>query len=217
MFNEVIFIASLFLAVIFTLYARHIGLTGLVAWVSAQSILSNIFVLKQIELFGLHVTSSEVYIVSGMFSTVLIQEQYGRRSAKKALNAAFVVLIFLGLASQLHLAYIPSPNDITQSSYEMLFGPNLRIVVASIFAYWISQQYNIWIFGILSKKSLNLRLSFRAFIATSTAQILDTFLFAMFGLYGLVFHLDQIILFSLLLKVAISVFLSQTLWFRRRA
>ena len=214
--NESLFFISILIASFFTILSSRVGMAGLIAWMTAQSILSNVFVLKQIELFGFNVTASDVFTLSCMFTVLLIQENDSKKIARQAINASFITLAFFSIASQLHLLYEPSVFDTSHGAYLVLFGPNIRIVFASILAYWISQQCNIMLFDKLTKQFPSLRLSIRGFIAVLFAQAIDTMIFAVLGLYGLVSELEQIILFSFLIKIIGTMLLSQIVFFKIR-
>lgn len=204
--NNTLFISNVFVASISTYLCFRLGVNTLISWVSVQGVLANLFVLKQIELFGMHVTASDVFIISGMFSVLLLEEYHGKKVAKDAIIASCITLVFFSLVSQLHLAYTPSEHDFAQPAYQVLFGPNLRIILASIFAYWVSQQCNLKIFEISKKTTLPL--SVRMAIALAIAQFIDTVVFAYLGLYGIVGNLQQIIVFSFTIKLITLLLLS---------
>jgi len=57
--NEFLFIAQSFLIVGFALGAMKLGSSALVSWVAVQALIANLFVLKQITLFGFNITASD--------------------------------------------------------------------------------------------------------------------------------------------------------------
>lgn len=197
--NNLLFLTNILAAALCTLLCFRCGVLTLVSWIAAQGILANLFVLKQIELFGMNVTASDVFTISGMFSILLLEEFYSKDYAKKAIIASCVVLVFFAAVSQLHLAYTPSEADFAQSAYQMLFGPNFRIILASIIAYWVSQQCSVFIYRFTKTTKLPLQLRF--IFAITIAQFIDTVGFAYMGLYGIITHLHEIILFSFTVKV----------------
>ncbi|PCH56949.1 MAG: hypothetical protein COC15_02180 [Legionellales bacterium] len=206
--NEILFFINILVAGGCTVLCCRFGAIGLACWATAQGLLANIFVLKQIVLFGLNVTASDIFIISSMFSVTLLQELFDETIAQKTILASSLALLLFAMVSQLHLAYVPSSSDFAQAAYETLFKPHLRIILASIFAYWLSMQANLfllrWIHKVLPKISLQLR----TVLSLCIAQLLDTILFALLGLYGLLDNLEQIILFSFTIKLITLLLLS---------
>lgn len=206
--NQVLFLANIIVASIFTLICFREGKLMLTAWVAVQGVLANIFVLKQITLFGLNVTASDVFTISGMLSVTVLQAFFSEETARKAVKASCLSLLFFAIITQLHLRYLPSPVDYAQPAYKILFGPNFRIILASITAYWISQRANIEGLKLVSRLLPRFPLQIKAGFSIASAQIMDTFLFAFMGLWGLVSNLGEIILFSCLIKLLSLALLS---------
>ena len=75
--NEFVFFLHIFVVATFALGACRLGKEMLVAWIGLQAVLANLFVLKQMKLFWLDVTCSDVYAVGAFLSLNLLQEYYG--------------------------------------------------------------------------------------------------------------------------------------------
>lgn len=193
--NEWLFFFHIFTVVAFSLLALRLGKTALVTFIALQGVLANIFVVKQMTLFNFSVTCSDVFAVGAILSLNLLQEYFGKESAKEAARVSLFALAFFVLMSQIHLIYAPAPFDATQSAFLTIFAPTFRIVAASVATLFLVQQVDVRLFGLL-KGPLALR------IATSLvcSQALDTVLFSFLGLYGLVESIMGIIVFSFLVK-----------------
>ncbi len=199
--NEILFFAHiLFVIGSVVIILRKSGCLGLTVFIALQAILANLFVIKQMTLFGFEVTCSDVFAVSGLLSLNLIQEFYGIESAKKAIWISFVCMVFFALMTQIHLNYIPSPSDQTHQAFSQIFSATPRIIFASITVFFIVQQIDIRVFSFLQKFFKESRLPLRIALALFLSQTIDTILFSYLGLYGLVASIVDIILVSLLVK-----------------
>ena len=84
--NELVFFTSILAVSTFSLGVLSLGKEALVAFICLQGLLSNLFVTKQIMLFGLDVTSSDIFAVGTILSLNLLQEYYGPQIVKKAIS-----------------------------------------------------------------------------------------------------------------------------------
>ncbi len=201
--NEFLFLAQALSIGTCVLVARAFGKEGLIAFVALCGVLANLFVSKQILLFGLTVTASDAYIIGASLSLNVLQEYYGRAATRLAIWVAFFCQILFALMSVLHCAYIPSTADITQPHYCAILHNLPRLIGASLIAYNCAEWTNYGIFILLKKQFGNRFFAFRSFIATATGQLLDTILFSFLGLYGIVASLGDVIMLSLIIKLSL--------------
>ena len=117
------------------------GSQALCSFLCVQALLANLFVLKQITLFGLNATASDAYIVGSVLSLNLIQEYFGKPLARKAIWISFALLVFYTIVSQIHIGYIPSQTDFSQEWYAQLLAYMPRITIASILVYLMVQHF----------------------------------------------------------------------------
>ncbi len=209
--NEAIFLFHIFVVIGFVLGACALGKNGLIACIALQGVLANLFVVKQMKLFGLAVTCSDVFAIGGILSLNLLQEYFGKEAAKQAVRISLLMLLFFAFMSQIHLAYSPTDLDTTQPAFLAIFSQSIRIVFASIGTFYLVQQLDIRFFGILRGK-----LPVRVAISLVCSQLLDTVLFSFLGLYGLVESLFDIILVSFLIKCLIIATSSPFVAFSKR-
>ena len=198
--NELIFFFHILVVVSFVLAALRLGKSSLIALIALQGVLANLFVVKQMSLFGLSVTCSDVFAIGTILSLNLLQEFFGKEAAKHATRIAFLTLLFFALVSQIHLLYVPTPLDTTHAAFSAIFSSSPRIIFASIATFYLIQQIDVRIFSFL-KGALPIRIS----ISLIISQLLDTILFSFLGLYGLVESLSAIIVVSLLIKGMIII------------
>jgi len=201
MTNEYLFFIHSALILAFLLGAIYLGKEAVVAYIAGCFGLANLFVTKQVMLFGFEVTASDAYAIGGMLSISVMQELWGRQAAMKAIFASFLLLSLASIVSIVHVAYIPSVNDSMHVHFEALLSPAPRLAVASFVTFYISSHLEVILFQKLSTWAW-MPFAFRAAMSTSLVMLVDTILFSFFGLYGLVADLFDIIIISYLLKLA---------------
>lgn len=214
--NEALFFFHVIVVVGFGLGALKMGKTALSTWVGLQAVLANLFVIKQICFFGFHVTCSDVFAVGSIFGLNLLREYYGQEAARKTLWACFFAMLFFVAMAQIHLFYLASPFDASQQAFETILSSSPRLLGASLIVFILVQQIDLRFFGFLKEKFQILPLSLRNALSVSTTQFLDTFLFSILGLWGLVAHLSDIILMSFLIKLLVIALMSPLTHFSKR-
>jgi uncharacterized integral membrane protein (TIGR00697 family) len=201
--NEILFFCQIFLIVGFALYALKLGKGALTAWVAIQALIANLFVLKQITLFGFDVTASDAFVIGSLLGLNFLQEYFSKEDAQKATWICFFFMIFFTLVSQVHLFYKPSLHDTTQSAFQAILSQSPRLLVASMTVFFVVQQIDIRFFLFLKNRFPNVSFAMRATVSLIISQFLDTFLFSFAGLYGIVASVADIILLSFAVKLAV--------------
>lgn len=201
--NEILFFTETLLVVGFAFWALHLGKGALTTWVVVQALIANLFVLKQISLFGFDVTASDVFVIGSLLGLNFLQEYFSREDAAKATWICFFFMGFFTLVSQFHLLYDPSAFDTAHAAFESILSHSPRLLIASIGVFFIVQQIDIRLFAFLKNSMTRSSFALRAGISLVVSQFLDTLLFSFFGLYGVVASIFDIILFSYLIKLII--------------
>ncbi len=202
MINELIFIIHATFMSCSALAALWFGQAALVAFISLQCVLANLFVIKQITLFGLTATTADAFTVGSVLGLNLLQEYFGRAAVRRAIWISFALMIFYAVASQIQLAYMPSIFDTTQIHFLPILWMMPRIVGASFTVYLLVAHIDAWLFGLLQRWFAGTHLAVRTFISLMFCQLLDTILFSFLGLYGIVDNIWQIIAVSYTIKIA---------------
>jgi len=201
--NEWLFSIHLVSLLSFMMLCLFLGKEALFLFVGISALLANLFVVKQITLFSLTVTASDVFVIGAILATNLIQEYYGKEEAKKAL---YFSLLFLGVflvLSKVHLGYIPAAEDQTHHSFVQIFSLTPRLVLSSIAVFFLVQRIDVLFFGFLQKVFFYRFLALRVFFSLAVSQVLDTILFSYFALYGYVAAFSHVVGMSLLVKLLI--------------
>jgi len=214
--NELIFIVQSLLVAAGSIVALRLGKEALVAFMSLLCVLANVFVLKQIQLFGLQVTAADAFSVGAILSLHLLQEFFGKKVAKKAIWTSFFCLILYIGASQVHLWYTPSIWDTTHVHFfEILrFAP--RVALASLLVYLFSMQLDQFLYERLQAWCGGKYLLLRNFGLLAFIQLIDTTLFTFFGLYGIVHSVSQVIVVSYAVKIVAIVGTTPALLFLKK-
>jgi uncharacterized integral membrane protein (TIGR00697 family) len=209
--NEYIFLIHILTILIFTVASLRLGLTAIGTWVCIQALCANIFVLKQVELFGFQVTCSDVFAVGSILSLNLIQEYYSSSDAQKIIRHCFYFLLFFAVISQIHLAYTPSFYDTTQKAYQTLLASTPRLLFASLLTFFVTQKVDLYLFKKIKAYLPTYGFAFRTFFSLMLSQLIDTVLFTFIGLYGSIHSLFDMIFLSFLIKAfIITVFFPLT-------
>jgi len=204
MFNELLFLLhSIFIASFMLVLLRFCSSTGLVAGICLFTFLSNLFVTKQITLFGFDTISTDVFTIGAVFGLNLLQEYFGLAATRKAIGCNFVFMISYLVFSQLHLAYLPNAYDTTQQAFTLILQPMTRLIVASVASYMISQYFDASLYGILKRFFNNKYLLARNVLSLACSQLLDTVFFTFAALYGSVHNVFDIIVVSYAIKLLV--------------
>lgn len=202
--NELIFFGQAALVYGATLWLSKRSTGGsreiLAGWMGLLGIMANLFVSKQITLFGLEVTASDIYAVGLFLQLNIIQELEGREAGRRAMKLAFIFqLIFLALSS-LHLLLAPNQHDQSQTAFATVLSTYPRVLFASLFTLWMVQLWDLFFFQWLKRTYSNFSFTVRNVITLFVSQMLDTFMFTFLALYGVAGNLSHIIILSLLIK-----------------
>lgn len=201
MFNELCFIAQIFVICCTTIALAMMGKEALTAYVGLLFVMANIFVLKQINLFGWTVTSADAFIIGVGFSLNILQEFWGKDYARKTVLISFALsLIYLIIGLSI-MAYVPAHVDEAQTHLSFIMTHTIRLVFASFTAYLITQFIDIQIYGYLKQVAQGKYFTFRNYLSLCISQFIDTILFSFLGLWGMVANIGDIIVVSYGIKL----------------
>jgi len=203
--NNILFFTSALLMVTFALLAIQQDKSLMIAWIVLQSVLANLFVLKQISLFGFNATASDIFAIGSLLGLNFLREKYGPVEGKKAcatsIFSAFFCMLFFAIVSQIHLLYEPSGLDTSQSAFYQILNPNPRILLASISTFIFVQIFDLYFYNFLKQHLKYKNLIVINSVSLGLSQLLDTLLFTFLGLYGYASNLGEIILVSYMIKI----------------
>lgn len=154
-------------------------------------------------LFGFNVTCSDVFAVGVIMSLNILQEYYGKRITQKVIWINFSLLLIYLVMTQIHLWYIPNTFDTMHHHFVEIFSLMPRLTLSSIGVYFVVQNLDAVVFGFLKKICHNRYFMLRSIIALTFSQLVDTTLFSVIALYGVVESISHIIIVSFVIKLAV--------------
>lgn len=209
MSNELIFLGSIFAVSTAALAALRLGKDYLVGLISTMAVIVNLFVIKQITLFGFVATASDALAVGITLGLNLMQEYYGKQAALKTIWVGFFCALFYCLMSFIHLSYLPSSFDTSSPHYQALLSFMPRTIIASLSVYLIVQRIDAQLYGFLKKYFESRYFVLRNYGTLAFTQLLDTILFSFLGLYKMhagyssLSIIFEIIMVSTLIKLTV--------------
>lgn len=205
--NELIFLLHAIIISGCAVGMLRLGKEALVTFIVLLGILSNLFITKQIMLFGLNAVATDAFAVGAILGLQLLQEYYGREITRRAIAISFFLLLFYALASWIHLSYVPSLVDSSHQHFVAILQHMPRIALASLTSYFASQLLDYQLYGLLKQIFAGRYLLFRSYISLITVQLFDTVLFSFLGLYGIIANVGNVIMISFAIKMVV-IFIS---------
>ena len=214
--NELLFFLQTGVVSAAVLGALVLGKEALVCCIAFLLVLANLFVVKQITLFGFQVTAADVYIIGAVLGFNLLHEYFGKKSAQKAIWTSFFISLVFVVMAQIHLHYLPNAHDVTNNAFSIVLGFLPRIIMASFVTHLVVQYFRLFFYGMLQRYFGSRYLVGRHIVVTSVEQIIDTVLFGFIGLYGIVHALTDIFVVSFIIKMIAILCTAPCLAFSRR-
>lgn len=206
--NELLLIVKMlaaFFAILFAL--KFFGKAGMYAWIAIASILANIIVAKNIEVFGIDATMGNVMFASTFLATDILTEKYGAKDAKKGVYIGlFSVLMYLAI-SQLCLLFMPSEIDMVHGSMTGLFTLAPRICIASVSMYFLANLLDVVLYDALRKRFDGKRMWLRNNVCTITCNGIENFGFVVLAFAG-IYPVKELLIIAIstsIIEAAIAV------------
>lgn len=154
---------------------------------------------KIISLFGVPVSVAIFMIPITFLITDIVAEVYGQKISRRFVLIGVTILIMLFLYTALFVAVPPHERYVFNEEYRIIFGASLRIMVASIIAFFLSQLHDVWAFEFLKKKMEGKFLWLRNNISTIISQAIDTVVFMFIAFYKVAPQFDAVFILELAL------------------
>ena len=188
--QEVLWLTTLILDLAGTIILyRFFGKAGLQIAIATAIILANLQGPKLTVIFGIETTLGVIFYSSIFFATDVLSEIYGREEANKAVRMGFAVSVIVLVMLSLAMLYQPSDRQFAHDIHDA-FGTILnftpRFVLGSLFAYYISQSFDVWAFHRIREITGEKWLWLRNNLSTMSSQIVDTFIFSLVVWWGTV-------------------------------
>ncbi|MCG8409052.1 MAG: queuosine precursor transporter [Phycisphaerales bacterium] len=187
MANELIFVIHFLVSGALLLGAARLGRVWLTALIVTCTILMNMAVTKQMQLFTLNVTGGNVLFATVFLANDVLNEHYGRKAARTAVMIGFASGLAVIVLMVPMLQYLPSRSDDAQRHLEYFFNVATypRIVIASMLSYVLSQMMDAHLYDFIHHRTGTKRLLWlRSNASTWISQAFDTVFFTTVGLTG---------------------------------
>ena len=144
-------------------------------------VLSNIVVVKSIDLFGIHALANTAsmlvfpvtYVLSDVFSEV-----YGYKWSRKTATWAFLGTALCSLVFALTIALPGNAEWVNQEALVAILGSTPRILLASLLAFWLGDWANDKVFQFMKKHAKGEKGFFARSIGSSlVGKYVDGFIF----------------------------------------
>ncbi len=172
---------------------RIFGRQGLLACIVLAILLSNLQGPKLTTIFGLQTSLGVIFYSGIFFATDLLSEKYGRMQANRAVIIGFAVSVITVLMLSIALEFQPTMDPETaalsrdiQDAFATILNFTPRFVFGSLFAYLISQTFDVWFFHFIKTRTHGRHLWLRNNLSTMTSQIIDTLLYSLVVWWGVV-------------------------------
>ena len=213
--QDLLYIITLALDLGFTvLMYRFFGRYGLLACIVLSILLANLQGPKLTVIFGMETSLGVIFYSSIFFATDLMSEKFGKKAADNAVMMGFSVSAIILIMLSISLLFLPSTQnqqtfstEVHESFVRILdFTP--RFIFGSLFAYLISQRFDVWCFHKIKAWTNGRHLWLRNNLSTMASQTVDTTLYALVVWWGVV-DLEQAInlgLAKMVFKIGIAAF-----------
>lgn len=148
--------------------------------------------------------------ISYIFDDV-ITEVYGYARGRRVIWAGFFAILFASLMSQVIILLPLDPSEPynlkLQPALEVMFGNSLRIVLASIVAFWAGDFANSYVLAKMKILTKGRWLWTRTIGSTVVGEGVDSLLFYPIAFYGLwsAQTVVRVVVFNWLFKVAVEI------------
>jgi uncharacterized integral membrane protein (TIGR00697 family) len=146
--------------------------------------IANIVAIKTVHLGFANVTAAIFFYPITFIMADTISEIWGRKVARRAIWTGLGMNVFMVVVFTLVIQMPSAPFFGDQQALELILGSVPRIVLASLVAYSISQNIDIYLFTKLRERTHGKHLWLRSNVSTMLCQLLDTAVFFVIGFIG---------------------------------
>lgn len=187
MTNEVIFIITAVIDLAFILLAFRLGKGWLFGAIVVNIILVSTFAGKLVPIFGFVTNAAGVFYAAIFLATDILTEHHGKKEGYKSVWIGFSALVLFVVMSQFVLRLIStSETTAISEAMQVLFRGVPRIAFASMFAYLVAQNFDVWFYHFIHQKTGQKRLWLRNNLSTFTSQFIDSIIFFSIAFFGVV-------------------------------
>ena len=117
--------------------------------------------------------------------TDIVAEIYGPKATRVLITGTLIVLVIVLGVTALATVLPPAERFAAQNeAYVGVFRGSIRIILASIVAFTLSQYHDVWAFDFWKKKTNGRLLWLRNNASTIVSQLIDTVIFMLIAFWG---------------------------------
>ncbi|MBN2458399.1 queuosine precursor transporter [Candidatus Woesearchaeota archaeon] len=146
-------------------------------------VLSNFLGTKITTILGVRVSVGIFFVPLMFLITDVIAEVHGKKKAREFVYISVFCLLFMLLMTWVAIKMPPNPTWGNQEAYASVFGSTLRMTVASVIAFMLSQFHDVWAFHFWKEKTKGRFLWLRNNLSTLISQLIDTTVFMFVAFY----------------------------------
>ncbi|MFH1508763.1 MAG: queuosine precursor transporter [bacterium] len=142
--------------------------------------------------------------------TDIVEEVLGKKVAKQLIVAGFLSLFILLFLTWLSVILPAADRYEFNNEYKTIFSSSLRMIIASLVAFLLSQFHDVWAFNFWKEKTKGKLLWLRNNFSTVISQFIDTSVFMFIAFYMITPKFDVSFIISLIIpywlfKIAFAV------------
>lgn len=170
---------------------------------SGSLVIASVISSKIISIGGIVLPAGILAYCITFVASDVISEIWGREKAKQVVLGGFAALVVcLGLI-HLALAWPGASFWDNHEAYDSVLGAAPRIIIASLAAYLVSQNHDVWAFHFWKETFQGRHLWIRNNLSTASSQVIDSVIFITIAFYGVVPVLP-LIAGQILIKILIA-------------
>lgn len=150
-------------------------------------------------MFGVSVSVGIFAYPLTFLTTDIVAEVHGKSRAKSFVLAGFIATAILFALTVLSVALPAAGRYAYNSEYVLIFKSSLRIIIASLVAFALSQTHDVWAFHFWKEKTKGKFLWLRNNLSTIISQFIDTTVFMFIAFYQLTPKFDFAFIWALIL------------------
>ena len=117
--------------------------------------------------------------------TDVIEEVHGRKKTKELIIIGVITLILVLIVTTLGVLLPFAERSMVNEEYTTIFGTTIRIFIASITAFVLSQLHDVWAFNFWKEKTHGEHLWLRNNLSTMVSTLIDTIIFMFIAFYAI--------------------------------
>ncbi len=174
-------------------------LAALYSIFAASLVAANLLGGKITSIFGISVSVGIFAYPITFLITDAIEEIFGKEPVERLVKGSIVALVLVLGITALSVAVPPAERYQNNSAFTDVFSSSIRMIIASIAAFFLSQTHDIWAFNFWKEKTKGKFLWLRNNLSTIASQLIDTSVFMFLAFWKMAPKFDATYIVSLII------------------